>query len=851
MAIARAQVPLGLALTLVLLLFAACSDLGSSGRDGDNPGSAGNNGAGSTVVTGDVGTPLDLGEGVLVWESDRSGEWRIWSRKLDGSGLRQLTADEPGRDHFSPHISPDGRWVAYLSVAKGGASYEPEGVEGVLHLIAVDGGEDRVIVESARSYFEHRAAVWRDPGTLIFISGETTTMELDIESGEQKILIATPPKKGGWLLDATLSHATSGVPTFSAYEPKRRKVAPRSELGGCEPYFSHDGRWGFWMAGAGGPINRIDLASRSISTILDKNDPRMEKGWGYAYFPMASADGRLFAYAASSGRQQHDHHKSDYEVFVAESDPRTLEVLGKAVRLTRHPATDRYPDIFLAPLPLGRLRGEAPFAVRLEPQEGEEAWRWSFGDGTTAEGPVGEHTYPEPGRYTVVASRDEEELRGAVVVEGSAPPEPLEVNLLQNGRAVAVVFDEPIAIDGAQLDFESGRAIAETRVGSDGRSLVIDLEEPFRGLDRLTLTGVGDRAQSVNRLPTTVLEVEPPLWPSRRDGLVFVWETGDAANLVFDPGLDADRAFNLQAGGLARLDGHFAMALDGGSFVLDAQEAMHLLHAIKQSNQVTIQAVARPATTPPAGKNGNIIAWAGGNRGYNFRLVQRGRVLVLEMRTAHKGSKKELELFEVAVDRPSHVVVTYTPGRLVAYLDGEKRVESGDLVGDFFHWREGPLVFGANQKGGGDWAGVLEGVAIYDRVLESEEVEEDHLRYRAKLDRRAEIPRRVVEARLRSRSKIPTLAEISPYREALVVFEYEVEASPGGEHPPGRIRIAHWAILDGKTLPVTRAAEGQFLRLAVEPFDANPQLESLYLADTLTDAGGLPLFFAVDPTAGR
>jgi hypothetical protein len=818
---------------------------------GDNPSSVGDGGSGSTDVTENVDAPLDLGEGVVIWESNRSGAWRIWSRHLDGSGLRQLTSDEPGRDHFCPHISPDGRWVAYLSVAKGKPNYEPEGVEGSLHLIAVDGGEDRVVVESARSYFVHRAVVWRDPRTLIFISGDTTTRELDIENGRQRMLVAKPPPKGGWLLNSTLTHATSGVPTFSAYDRARQKVAPRSELGGCEPYFSHDGRWGFWMAGAGGPINRIDLASRAVSTILDKNDLRMEKGWGYAYFPMVSADGRLFAYAASTGRQQHDQHRSDYEVFVAETDPKTLELLGRAVRFTRHPATDRFPDVFLAPLPLGRLRGEAPFTVRLEPEEDNAAWQWSFGDGTTAEAPIGEHTYLEPGRYPVVASRDDAELRGAVVVEEAAPPLPLEVTLLQNGLAVAVVFDEQIGIDGAEVAFESGRKIAEARVASDGRSLVIDLIERFQGLDRLTLSGIGDRAQRVNLLPVTVLEVEPPLWPSRRDGLVFVWETGDAANLVFDPVIESDRAFNLQAAGLARLNGHFAMELGSGSYILDPQEALHLLHAIKLSNEWALQAVVWPATASPTGRPTSIIAHAGGKRGYNFRLVQKGSVLVLELRTAHKGSKKEVELFEIPVDHPSHVVVTYTPGRLAAYLDGEKRVESSDLVGDFFHWREGPLVFGAGGKGGGDWAGVLEGVAIYDRVLGPAEVEEDHLRYRAKLDRRAPIPRRVVEARLRARSKIPTLAEISPYREALVVFEYEVEASPEGEPPPGRIRVAHWAILDGKTLPITRATEGQVLRLAVEPFDANPQLESLYLADTLTDAGGLPLFYAVDPSAGR
>ncbi len=49
-----------------------------------------------------------LGRGFLVWESNRTGRWRIWYRNLDGSGLRQLSPEEEGRDHFAPHIAPDG-----------------------------------------------------------------------------------------------------------------------------------------------------------------------------------------------------------------------------------------------------------------------------------------------------------------------------------------------------------------------------------------------------------------------------------------------------------------------------------------------------------------------------------------------------------------------------------------------------------------------------------------------------------------------------------------------------------------------------------------------------------------------
>ena len=40
---------------------------------------------------------------------------------------------------------------------------------------------------------------------------------------------------------------------------------------------------------------------------------------------MSSADGRLFAWAASRGG--HDHFATDYEVFVAESDPDSLDLV--------------------------------------------------------------------------------------------------------------------------------------------------------------------------------------------------------------------------------------------------------------------------------------------------------------------------------------------------------------------------------------------------------------------------------------------------------------------------------------------------------------------------------------------
>ena len=82
---------------------------------------------------------------------------------MEGGGPRRLSPDEPGRDHCCPHISPDGWRIAYLSGEGGSREYPDDGMLGTLHLIAPDGGDDRVVAAAARSYFENRAVVWRSP----------------------------------------------------------------------------------------------------------------------------------------------------------------------------------------------------------------------------------------------------------------------------------------------------------------------------------------------------------------------------------------------------------------------------------------------------------------------------------------------------------------------------------------------------------------------------------------------------------------------------------------------------------------------------------------------------------------
>ncbi|MDH3255740.1 MAG: PKD domain-containing protein, partial [Acidobacteriota bacterium] len=539
-------------------------------------------------ISDDIGQRF--GDGFLVWESNRTGSWRIWIRRLDGSGLRQLSPDEKGRQHCCAHIAPGGGAIAYVSMATGRRAFAGPDEFGELHVISADGSSDRIIAVDAHTYYENRAAVWQSPSKLVYIGSERQTYMLDLASGQRAVLVRSPEEGFGRLLDATLGYATRGVPSFDVYLEKPRTVAPRRGLGGCQPYFSHDGRWGFWTAGGGGPFKRYDLETSAVTTLLKKGDERLPPDRGYIYFPMYSRDSRMIAFSASPG--EHSHFTADYEVFVAESDPATLEILERPVRMTFDPGTDRFPDVFQVSLPLGRHTGEAPFTVRVRPPDGD-TWEWTFGDGDSAAGAGAEHSYENPGAYQLLASRGDVILEGRVIVQPARPPRVLGTDI-RDGRELFVRFDESVRLDNPQVRFEPRRSVRTVDVGEDGRSVRIELDEPFRGFGRMQLSGVTDAAEQPNAMSPVSLEIEPPVWPSRREGLVFLWTAGDAPNLVDDTDLGASRACSLEAHGVARLDRDFAMQADGGTFSAGVEAGGYVIRRSQATNEITLEMMLTP-----------------------------------------------------------------------------------------------------------------------------------------------------------------------------------------------------------------------------------------------------------------
>ena len=262
---------------------------------------------------------------VVVWESNRSGEFRIWRQDLPGGKPRQISVEEPGRDHCCAKLSPDGSRLVYLSLPGGARKYAQEA--GPLHLVDADGGRDRILVPAARHYGEHRAAVWWGEDELVYIDGGRATQLLRLSTGATSELIgaraasATAHPGEGWLVAPGGQVVSGNTPTFSDHAGGEG-VRLRPSLGGCQPAFSLDGRFAVWSAGAGGPIDAFDLATRRSWTVLEKGDPHLPADRGYSYFPMLSNDASLLAVGASAG--EHDHFRADYDIYVLELDPSTL-----------------------------------------------------------------------------------------------------------------------------------------------------------------------------------------------------------------------------------------------------------------------------------------------------------------------------------------------------------------------------------------------------------------------------------------------------------------------------------------------------------------------------------------------
>jgi TolB protein len=95
--------------------------------------------------SGHVDGPEASADGKYIYyNGNQSGTMQIWRMKPDGSGQEQLTFDE--YNNWFPHISPDGKWIAFISFPPEiNPDSHPSYKRVMLRLMPVTGGAPKVI----------------------------------------------------------------------------------------------------------------------------------------------------------------------------------------------------------------------------------------------------------------------------------------------------------------------------------------------------------------------------------------------------------------------------------------------------------------------------------------------------------------------------------------------------------------------------------------------------------------------------------------------------------------------------------------------------------------------------------
>jgi TolB protein len=80
----------------------------------------------------------------IYYNASETGTMQLWRMKPDGSGKEQITFDE--YNNWFPHISPDGKWIAFMSfISPVAPDDHPLYKKVMLRLMPVNGGSPKVI----------------------------------------------------------------------------------------------------------------------------------------------------------------------------------------------------------------------------------------------------------------------------------------------------------------------------------------------------------------------------------------------------------------------------------------------------------------------------------------------------------------------------------------------------------------------------------------------------------------------------------------------------------------------------------------------------------------------------------
>ena len=335
-------------------------------------------------------------------------------------------------------------------------------------------------------------------------------------------------------------------------------------------------------------------------------------------------------------------------------------------------------------------------------------------------------------------------------------------------------------------------------------------------------------------------------WPGNVDQLLYLWQAGNEPNRV--PAVAGRRGRQCKAVpmGLANYGRYHDMLVTEGFFRPDEDDAF-FGKAWQAAGALGVEMVITPAKAKQTGP-ARIVSFSAGTSRGNFTIGQEADRLTFSVRTTKTGeAPADLDLWQLSPGWPVHAIITCAPGHedpIACYVNGRRVVNFKQLLGDFSNWSPAKLTFGAGDGGAFDWAGRIEGIALYARYIDTEEARAKYALYARKLYGRREPRAIIVHAKLTAASR--ALGGPKEYPRTLVMYRYEVQKVLQGLCPHKEIQVAHWSRLAGKWIPGIRdRRKGDAVELRLERFDDNPQLAREQRYSQLADHD-LPMYYDIE-----